>query len=246
MDPRKSTRSKVSPPISSRYSAKLSNGESESAKTMQTTQPTMKPTPEELKEIKAKAAEWAAERLADLSTVVVDTETTGLPSRDPDTEVCQLSITDPKGKPLFSMLLKPNKPMCDEVIGIHGITNEQVQNQPMFPQVAKIISFVLENKHVVCYNSAFDVKLLWSLFKKYELPVPKVTGISCAMEEYSRWCGEWNTKKEDYKWQKLPNLSGMPAHDAYSDCVSTLKVMELMAKNADKMDITADEISLDF
>jgi DNA polymerase-3 subunit epsilon len=206
----------------------------------------MKPSPEQLTEVKTKSSKWATERLADSNTVIVDTETTGLPSRDPDTEICQLSITDNKGKPLFSMLLKPNKPMGDEVIGIHGITNEQVQFQPMFPQVAKIISFVLENKHVVCYNSAFDIKLLWSLFKKYELPVPKVTGISCAMEEYSRWCGEWNTKKEDYKWQKLPNLSGMPAHDAYSDCVSTLKVMELMAKNADKMDITADEISLDF
>jgi DNA polymerase-3 subunit epsilon len=206
----------------------------------------MKPTPEELKEIKAKTAEWASERLADLSTVVVDTETTGLPSRDPDTEICQLSITDAKGKPLFSMLLKPNKPMGDEVIGIHGITNEQVQFQPMFPQVAKIISFVLENKHVVCYNSDFDVKLLWSLFKKYDQALPKIAGASCAMDHYARWCGEWNAKKEDFKWQKLPNLSGLPAHDAYSDCISTLKVMELMAKNADKMDITAEEISLDF
>jgi len=206
----------------------------------------MKPTPDQLNEIKAKASEWAAERLADSTTVIVDTETTGLPSRDPDTEVCQLSITDNKGKPLFSMLLKPNKPMGDEVIGIHGITNEQVQFQPMFPQVARIISFVLENKHVVCYNSGFDVKLLWSLFKKYEIPVPKVTGISCAMEEYSRWCGDWSEKKEDFKWQKLPNLSGMPAHDAYSDCVSTLRVLELMAGNFKHEDLTADQIDLDF
>ena len=206
----------------------------------------MKPTPDQLTEIKAKASEWAAERLADSATVIVDTETTGLPSRDPDTEVCQLSITDNKGKPLFSMLLKPNKPMGDEVIGIHGITNEQVQFQPMFPQVARIISFVLENKHVVCFNSGFDVKLLWSLFKKYEIPVPKVTGISCAMEEYSRWCGDWSEKKEDFRWQKLPNLSGMPAHDAYSDCVSTLRVLELMAGNFKHEDLTADQIDLDF
>jgi DNA polymerase-3 subunit epsilon len=144
------------------------------------------------------------------------------------------------------MLLKPNKPMGEEVIGIHGITNEQVQFQPMFPQVARIISFVLENKHIVCFNSGFDVKLLWSLFKKYEIAVPKVTGISCAMEEYSRWCGEWSEKKEDFRWQKLPNLSGMPAHDAHSDCVSTLRVLEMMAKNADKMDVTAEEIDLNF
>ena len=206
----------------------------------------MKPTDTELLEVKSQAAAWAQERLADSSTVIIDTETTGLPSRDPNTELCQISITDTKGKPLFSMLLKPNKPMGDEVIGIHGITNEQVQHQPMFPQVAKIISFVLENKHVVCYNSAFDVKLLWSLFKKYELPVPKVTGISCAMEEYSRWCGDWNEKKSGYKWQKLPQLSGMPSHDAFADCISTLKVMELMAGEFKREDVTADEISLDF
>jgi DNA polymerase-3 subunit epsilon len=206
----------------------------------------MKPTETELKQIKEEAAEWARERLTDVNTVIVDTETTGLPSRDPDTEVCQLSITDTKGKPLFSMLLKPNKPMGAEVIGIHGITNEQVQNQPMFAQVAKMISFVLENKHVVCYNSGFDVKLLWSLFKKYDTPVPKVAGISCAMEEYSRWVGDWNTKKEDFKWHKLPNLSGLPAHDAYSDCVSTLKVMELMAGQFKHEDVSAEEIDLDF
>jgi DNA polymerase-3 subunit epsilon len=206
----------------------------------------MKPTDSELANIKEEAAKWARERLSDANTVVVDTETTGLPSRDPDTEVCQLSITDTKGKPLFSMLLKPNKPMSAEVIGIHGISNEQVQNQPMFAQVAKMISFVLENKHVVCYNSGFDVKLLWSLFKKYDTPVPKVAGISCAMEEYSRWVGDWNTKKEDFKWHKLPNLSGLPAHDAYSDCISTLKVMELMAGQFKHEDVSAEEIDLDF
>jgi len=206
----------------------------------------MKPSAEKLKEVRIKASEWAANRLADLSTVIIDTETTGLLTKDPDTEICQLSITDNKGKPLFSMLLKPNKPMGEEVIAIHGITNEQVQHQPIFPQVAKIISFVLENKHIVCYNSGFDVKLLWSLFKKYELPVPKVTGISCAMEKYSEFQCEWNDKKDGYRWHKLPNLSGMPAHDAYSDCVSTVKLLELMSGKYKPEDITADTISLDF
>ena len=206
----------------------------------------MKPSPDELTEVKNKASEWAAERLADSSTVVLDLETTGLLSRDPDTEVVQLSITDTKSRPIFSMLLKPNKPMGEEVIGIHKITNEQVQFQPMFAQVAKMITFVLENKHVVCYNADFDWKLLVHMFKKYELKLPKISGVSCAMDRYSEWCGEWNDKKDGYRWQKLPQLSGMPAHDAYSDCVSTLKVLELMAKNAEKMDVTAEEIDLNF
>jgi len=206
----------------------------------------MKPTTEELARFKGGAAEWAKERLADASTVIIDTETTGLPSKDPDTEVCQLAITDVKGRPLFSMLVKPNKPMSDEVIAIHGITNEQVQNQPIFSQVAKMVAFVLENKQVVCWNSDFDVKLLWSLFKKYDQDLPKIAGASCAMDKYSEWVGEWNTKKDGFKWQRLPALSGMPAHDAFADCLSTIKAMEMMAGSVNKEELNAEDIALDF
>jgi DNA polymerase-3 subunit epsilon len=206
----------------------------------------MKPTEAQLKEFKEKAGEWATERLSDLKTVIVDTETTGLPSKDPETEVVQLAITDVKGRPLFCMLLKPANPMSDEVIGIHGITNEQVIDQPTFLQVAKVISFVLENKHVVCWNSDFDVKLLWSLFKKYKQPLPKISGASCAMDKYSEWAGEWSTKKDGFKWQKLPALSGMPAHDAFADCLSTIRVMELMSNRFNPSEVSAEEIDLDF
>jgi len=206
----------------------------------------MKPTIEELKEFKEKAEMWAADRLADPMTVIVDTETSGLLSNNPDTEICQLSITDTKGKPLFSMLLKTAQPMNDEVIGIHGITNEQIQHQPIFPQVAKMIAFVLEGKHVTCWNADFDVRLLWHLFKKYDQKLPAISGASCAMDKYSEWCGEWNTKRDGFKWQRLPALSGLPAHDAYADCLSTIKVMEKMSGSFDPLSVEADTISLDF
>lgn len=206
----------------------------------------MKPTTEELAEIRKNASQWAAERLADMSTVIVDTETTGLPSKDPDVEVCQLTIMDVKGRPLFSMLVKPNKPMNEEVIAIHKISNEQVQYQPIFPQVAKMVAFVLENKHVVCWNSDFDVKLLWSLFKKYDQKLPKIAGASCAMDRYSEWVGEWNKSKDGFKWQRLPALSGLSAHDAFADCLSTIRVLEMMAAGSKREEVEAEEIDLDF
>jgi len=204
------------------------------------------PTVYDRKDAKEKAEMWAEDRLKDAKTVILDLETTGLLSKDPDTEICQIAITDAKGKPLFSMLLKPNKPMTDELIGIHGITNEQVINQPTFPQVAKMIAFVLKDKHLVAFNSEFDVKLLWHMFRKYQLDLPAVSSISCCMDKYSEWCGEWSKKKEGWKWQKLPNLSGMPAHDAYSDCVSTIKVMEKMAGKYDPSTIDANDLDLNF
>ena len=162
---------------------------------------TMKPTANQLTEYKDAARDWAKERLADQDTVIIDIESTGLLHQDPETEIAQICIVDIQGRQLFSMLLKPSQPMNDTVIDIHKITNEQVINQPIFPQVAKMIAFVLKNKHVVSWNMDFDWRLLVHMFKKYELDKPEVAGLSCAMDRYSEWAGEWNTKKEGFKWQ---------------------------------------------
>jgi DNA polymerase-3 subunit epsilon len=205
-----------------------------------------KPTFDELAEYKSRASEWAQERLADQNTVIIDVESTGLLHQDPDTEIVQISIMNIQGRPLFSMLLKPSKPMRDEVIEIHKISNEQIQDQPIFPQIAKMIAFVLENKHVVCYNADFDVKLLWHLFKKYDQKLPKIAGSSCCMDRYSEWCGEWSAKKDGFKWQKLPALGYGMAHDALTDCSSTLRLMQKMAGIYDDSKVSAEDIDLNF
>lgn len=206
----------------------------------------MKPEEINFQELKQKSSRWAQERLEDPKTVVVDCETTGILRKDPNTEIVQLSITNTKGRSLFSMLLKPSQPMSEELVNIHGISNEMVRDCPTFPQVARMISFVLEGKHVVAYNADFDISLLIHMFKKYEVPVPKFSGASCCMDRYSEWVGEWNKSKQGIRWQKLPNLSGMAAHDALSDCVSTLKVIEMMASGKSLSSVKAEEISIDF
>ncbi len=206
----------------------------------------MKPTELEFKELKRKSSEWAKERLADTKTVVIDCETTGILRNDPTTEIVQLTVTNTAMRPLFSMLIKPAQPMSDQLVGIHGISNDMVSESPVFPQVAKLISFVLENKHVVAYNADFDIALLVHLYKKYNMAVPKFSGASCCMDRYSEWRGEWNESKGGVRWQKLPNLSGLPAHDALADCISTVRIMDLMAKGLDLAALSSDEISLDF
>jgi DNA polymerase III epsilon subunit-like protein len=206
----------------------------------------VKPTELEFKELKRKSSEWAKERLADTKTVVIDCETTGILRNDPSTEIVQLTVTNTAMRPLFSMLIKPAQPMSDQLVGIHGISNDMVSESPVFPQVAKLISFVLENKHVVAYNADFDIALLVHLYKKYNMAVPKFSGASCCMDRYSEWRGEWNESKGGVRWQKLPNLSGLPAHDALADCISTVRIMDLMAKGLDLASLSSDEISLDF
>ena len=206
----------------------------------------MKPTNEEFQDYKAKAAEWAQERLADPNTVIIDLESTGLLKQDPDTEIAQVCLIDTKGRQLLSMLLKPSQPMSDTVIDINKISNEQVINQPVFPQIAKMIAFVLKDKHVISWNMDFDWKLLIHMFKKYQAPLPQIAGASCAMDKYSEWSGEWNVKKEGFKWQKLPNFLGEESHDAYNDCRNALKAMQKMAGEFDSSTLTADDIDLNF
>jgi DNA polymerase-3 subunit epsilon len=206
----------------------------------------MKPSHTELQEYKAKATEWAQERLADPNTVIIDLESTGLLHQDPDTEIAQICLIDTKGRQLLSMLLKPAQPMSDTVIGIHKISNEQVINQPLFPQIAKMIAFVLKDKHVISWNMDFDWKLLIHMFKKYQAPLPQIAGASCAMDKYSEFSGEWNIKKEGFKWQKLPNFLGEESHDAYNDCRNALKAMQKMTGEFDPASLTADCIDLNF
>lgn len=206
----------------------------------------MKPTDSQLAEYRDAAKQWACDRLADGNTVILDLESTGLLREDPETEIAQVCILDIYGRPLFSMLLKPAQPMSDKVISIHQISNEQIVNQPIFPQIAKIISFVLRGKHVVAYNLEFDWKLLVHMFQKYGLPKPEVVGLSCAMDRYSEWCGEWNSKRNAFRWQKLPNFLGEETHDAQVDCRNTLRTMQKMAGEFDEGKVTEMDIDLDF
>jgi len=206
----------------------------------------MKPSTEQLKEYKDAACQWAQERLADENTVILDLESTGLLREDPETEIAQICILDIYGRPLLSMLLKPSQPMSETVMGIHKITNEQVIKQPIFPQVAKMIAFVLREKHLVAWNADFDVSLLWHMFKKYKMDPPKTAGMSCAMDKYSEWSGEWSPRKDGFKWQKLPNFIGEESHDAFNDCRNALKAMQKMAGVFSEETLSVSDIDLNF
>ena len=206
----------------------------------------MKPTESQLAEYKDAASNWAKERLADQNTVILDIESSGLLSQDSETEIVQICLLNIQGRALFSMMLKPSQPLKEEVIKIHQITNEQIVDQPIFPQIAKIIAFILKDKHVVSWNMDFDWKLLMHLYKKYKLETPKIAGASCAMDKYSEYAGEWNTKRDGFRWQRLPNFSGTVAHDAFADCQNALLAMQKMAGAFNEGDLTEDMIDLDF
>ncbi len=96
--------------------------------------------------------------------IVLDTETTGL---DPEqghkiVEIGCVELVDhiPTGR-TFQEYLNPEREMDQDVIAIHGITNEFVKDKPTFRQVAeKFINFIGEDSKLVIHNAAFDMKFL--------------------------------------------------------------------------------------
>jgi len=194
-------------------------------------------------EVKQVASSWAKERLHDPRTLIVDCETTGLLSSDPDTEICQVSIINAKGQPVLSLLVNPGRPIPFVVQKIHGITSEDVKDAPNFKDISQLLYQIFQGKHVVAYNAAFDIHLIWHLLDKYKCPKPECE-VSCAMEQYAAWNGIWSPKKESWKWQRLPKLAAGRAHDALTDCSSTLELMKLMAYERKTDD--SELLALDF
>lgn len=203
------------------------------------------PEPTELQyaEAKQSASSWAKERLHDRNTLIVDTETTGILRQDPETEIVQLSVINTKGQPVFNALINPGRPIPLFVSKIHGITSEDIIDSPKFTEIAPLLYKVFEGKHIVCYNAAFDVHLICHLFKKHKCPQPDFQ-VSCAMEEYAKWNSVWDSRKDDFKWQKLPKLAYGKAHDSLTDCMSTLEILKLMAYERKTDD--SELVALDF
>ena len=193
---------------------------------------------------KKEAIKWAKERLSDPNTLIVDVETTGLLKNDPETKIVSISMINAKGQVVLASLVNPERPIPLTAQKIHRIEDRDVKNSLPWSAVGDMASMLMANKHIVCFNAGFDVHLIIHLLNSSGIPLPDFD-VSCAMEYYAQFVGEWSKSKGDYKWQRLPKLAYGQAHDALVDCQSTLLLLKKMA--GDFSDETpTEEIDLDF
>lgn len=167
---------------------------------------------------------WARDLLERKGWVILDTETTGTSEFD---EIVQVAILSCDGETLLDTLVLPTQPIPFDATAIHGISNDEVEDAPLFPKVYEKIEEIVHGKTVVIYNAQFDVRLIrQSLAKHNLLPIGlDLDNVDCAMMMYSAWVGElW--PYGGYKWQKLESGD----HTALGDCRATLDLIKKMAK----------------
>ena len=188
-----------------------------------------------------------------MSTIIIDTETTGLSHRND--EVLEISIINQDGDILLDTLIQPvKKTEWPEAQAIHGISPEMIKasNAPTLQALAPTIANIInESDQVVAYNVAYDKPFLNDAFGLTPItsgmplgvievlcgtgsPIPWV----CSMEKFAEAYGEWDERRDQFKWQKLTTAAEHvghvwqgDAHRSLADCQATLSVWKWLQKS---------------
>lgn len=166
--------------------------------------------------------------------VILDTETTGLHRG----EICEIAIIDAMGNTLLDQRVKTVEPIPLGASNIHGITDSDVKDCPMWREIQPKVREILRGKNVVIYNSVYDRKMMHQSDERNGMERVDYKSESvfwCAMEAYAGYHGDWNSYHQSYKWQKLTSaalhmgVEETNAHSALGDCLMTLGVIKAMA-----------------
>lgn len=169
------------------------------------------------------------EKLVD-SYVVFDLETTGLESSL--CEIIEIGALKYKNNELveeFSVLVKPDKSISDEITRITGISNEMVMNAFGIDKVLPDFLTFIEDLPLVAHNSSFDLSFIEENIKRLGLPMIKNTNIDTV--ELAR---TYIPKAYNYKLTTLKNYFKLDygSHRSIDDCKTTNYVYEYCKKAA--------------
>ncbi len=152
-----------------------------------------------------------------------DTETTG---RYPiESEICEIAAVKYLNGQIidkFQSLIKPIRPMGEEVIKIHGITNEMVQDAPPIKDVLPQFHKFIQDGTLVAHHAPFDMGFISVGFEAMGLELPSKPVI-CS----SRLSRNVITDSKNHRLQTLIPHLGIPqgtAHRAFDDSTACLDV----------------------
>ncbi|HAB43342.1 MAG TPA: DNA polymerase III subunit epsilon, partial [Acinetobacter sp.] len=100
--------------------------------------------------------------------LILDTETTGFYYQDGDRiiEVGAIEMINRKltGSSIH-IYINPKKPVGDSV-NVHGITDEFLQDKPLFEEISQVLFDYLQGAEIIAHNATFDMNFLDMEFKR--------------------------------------------------------------------------------
>lgn len=175
---------------------------------------------------------WAQDLMRRDNFYVLDTETTGVGKGD---EVVQIGVVDKQANIVMNQLVKPTRSIPIGASDVHGIYDEDVDDAPTFREIYIDLSKLLAGQILVAYNMDFDWRMLTQSSGKYRLPNIRTGKRECAMRQYAKFNGKWNSQRRSYTWHKLGSAVAQEglivenAHDAVGDVLMTLALIHKIA-----------------
>lgn len=99
---------------------------------------------------------------------VIDLETTGLrPDQDRIVELALVKVYPDGSSIRYVKRVNPQIPIPPGAAAVHGITNEDVANEPVFKEIAQELADLLEDCDLAGFNiSSYDLRLLCKEFER--------------------------------------------------------------------------------
>jgi DNA polymerase-3 subunit epsilon len=95
-----------------------------------------------------------------MRSVVLDTETTGMPVTDGH-RIIEIGCVEVIGRRLtgrhYHVYLQPDREVDEGAIAVHGITNEFLTDKPRFGEIADEFFEFIKGAQLIIHNAAFDV-----------------------------------------------------------------------------------------
>ena len=154
-----------------------------------------------------------------------DLETTGVNiTKDRIVEISILKISPKGNEESKTWLVNPEMTIPKEVIAIHGITNEDVQDKPTFNEVAKEIHNMIKDSDLGGFNSnRFDIPLLAEEMLRAEVDFDMKNRVAVDVQTIFHKM-EQRTLSAAYKFYCNQELVG--AHGAEADTKATFEVLK--------------------
>ena len=154
----------------------------------------------------------------------IDIEATGSNvTMDRIVEIAMIKQLPDGNKTIKRKLINPEIPIPDNIVEIHGITNEMVKNAPTFKQSAHEIKQFLDGCDLACYNAyRLDIPLLMEEFLRAEVDFDmkgrKLIDVQKIFHQM-----EQRTLSAAYKFYCNKTLDG--AHGAEVDAAATAEIL---------------------
>jgi len=173
--------------------------------------------------------------------IVLDIESTGVNFvKDKIVELFLLKIK-PNGEQVeYLQRFNPGVVMTNEVIAIHGITNEMVANEPSFAEKAKEIMAFIGDADLAGFNSnKFDVPMLMEELGRcnIDLEVEKRKLI-----DVQRIFHKMEPRNLEAAYQFYCNKTLKDAHTAKADTVATWEILVAQTEKYNDLEKTVDAL----